>query len=112
VALIPLCERVFNNAAMGAQAACLIAELVTVPFALVLLRTNPFDGVTLSRLTRAFAAAAAMAAVMWATRGLFIVVPAALGLVTFAAAAWSLHALGDEDQARLVELVRARLRRR
>lgn len=112
VVLIPLCSRLFSNAAMGAQAACLIAELVTVPFALTLLRTNPFSGQTLSRSARALAAAAAMVAVMLATRGLFVVVPATLGVATYVVAAWLLHALGKEDQERLVALVRAKLHRR
>ncbi len=111
VAFIPLFSRLYHNPAMGAQAACLIAESVAVPLALILLQTNPFGGDTIGRLARASAAAALMVVVMLLTRRYFIVVPAALGVVTFGLVAWFLRALGDEDQARLVALVRGRLRR-
>ena len=109
--LIPLGERLLGNAPAGAQAASLLAELVTVPFALILLRANPFTGATLFRLSRALLAAAIMAGVVWYTRSLFVVVPALLGLATFGAAGWLLHVLEPEEEARLASLARRFLRR-
>ncbi|MCC6728086.1 MAG: oligosaccharide flippase family protein [Chthonomonadales bacterium] len=110
--LIPVTVRRLGNAPVGAVVASLLAECITVVFAFVLLRNNPLNASTVGRIARSLVATAAMAGVMLATRRLFVVVPAALGLTTFAVIAWRLRVLGADEQARLMALLRQRLARR
>ena len=124
--LIPYCRDHFQAGAMGAVAATLIAETCSMLFAFALLKTNPFDRETLSRVFRASLATAAMAIVIYFVLYLFYLLPfavqaspltlvaelllcAALGGGTFAVWGWILHILTPEEQAKITGLVRRKL---
>jgi O-antigen/teichoic acid export membrane protein len=100
-----------HNAAVGAVLASTLAEIVTVVFALLLLKTNPVNVDTVGRLLRSLLATGAMVIVIWWTRHLFILIPALLGVVVFSLAAWWLHVLGEEEQRKIMAIVRKKLRR-
>jgi hypothetical protein len=51
-----------------------------------------------------------MAFVMWLTPGLFFVFRAMLGLAVFGAVAWTMKALGEDEQERLGDMLRRRFR--
>lgn len=110
-ALIPLTTRLYHNPPMGAVLAGLIAEALTAVCAFVVLKTNPLNADTLKRIGRTLVATAGMAAVLWLTRSLFLLIPATLGVLTFALLAWYLGALGDEERDKLASLVRRKLGR-
>jgi O-antigen/teichoic acid export membrane protein len=109
--LIPFTRAALHNGPVGAAGALVGAETCSAVCALVLLRTNPFNVEMTGRVLRALFATACMAAVLWLTRGLFLLIPAALGTATFLLLAWWMKALPPETQAQFVELVRRKLRR-
>ncbi len=110
--LIPLTLRRMHNGAVGAVTATFLAESCSACFAIILLRTNPFNAESLGRIVRALLATAGMALAMWVTRGFFLLVPAVVGCLSFIALCVLLRILTPEEQARLVGFVRRKLRRR
>jgi O-antigen/teichoic acid export membrane protein len=112
VGLIPAAMRRGLGAPTGAVLASLIAEAITVVFAFALLRNNPLNRETVGKIMRSVVATSAMAAAVWSTRSVFIVVPLALGLGVYALAACQLRVLGEDEHERLRQLVRGRIGRR
>lgn len=108
---IPYTRERMQNGAVGAAAASLIAEVVTMLFAFGLLRLNPFNGETIARILKAVVATAIMGFVVWILREWFILIPAVAGTGVFAVMAWGLKVLGAEEQAKLASLVRNKLGR-
>lgn len=111
VLLIPIARDRLHNGAVGAVAATVLSEAFSVGFAFLLLKNSPFDGPTMGRIFRVLLATAGMAGVMWLTHDWFVLIPISLGLATFGLLAWFLKVLGAEDQAKIVGLVRVKLRR-
>jgi O-antigen/teichoic acid export membrane protein len=109
--LIPIARDRLHNGAVGAVGATVLSETFSVIFAFALLKNSPFDGPTLGRILRALFATACMAGVMWLTQSLFVLIPLTLGFLTFGLLAWFLKVLGAEEQAKIVGLVRRKLRR-
>ncbi len=109
--LIPMAHTRLHNASMGAAASSLIAECCTMVFALILLKMNPFNSDTLGSIVKTVLATAIMGAVIWKLRNVFVLVPATVGMGVFVVLAWKLKILGDEEQAKLTELVRRKLGR-
>ena len=124
--LIPYFRDHYQAGAMGAVAATLIAETSSMLFAFALLKTNPFDRETLSRVFRAALATAAMGIVIYFVLHLFYLLPAAvqlspltliaelllcavLGSGTFAVWGWILHVLSAEEQEKVTRLIRRKL---
>ena len=124
--LIPYFRDHYQAGAMGAVAAILIAETASMLFAFVLLKTNPFDRETLSRVFRAALATAAMAIVIFFILRLFYLLPgrlqvappalilelllcSLLGAGTFAVWGWILHVLSAEEQEKVTNLIRRKL---
>ncbi len=110
--LIPLTIRYFHNGSSGAMAASLIAESVTVVFAFVLLGTNPLSTQAVTQVFRGIVAAACMACVIWLTRGMMIIFPATLGMLTFCYLAYHLHVFGQEEQQKLAVMVQQKFSRK
>ena len=109
--LIPLARDRWQNASMGAALSSMIAEYITMFFALFLLRINPFQRETFGSIVRTVFATAVMGAVIWKLRDVFVLVPAFVGGIVFIVLAWKLKILGAEEQAKLVELFRRKLGR-
>jgi O-antigen/teichoic acid export membrane protein len=112
IILIPLTARLYQNGGIGAALACLIAEICTVVCAFWLLRTNPLTRETFGRLLRSVVAAIGMGLVIWSTQHWFVAIPAALGLGTFILLGWQLRILPEEEQSKLVALLRRKIMRR
>ena len=127
--LIPYFRDHYQAGAIGAVAAILVAETASMLFAFLLLKTNPFDRETLSRVFRAWLAASAMAVVIFFILHLFYLLPgnlqeapltlllelflcAALGAGTFAVWGWILRVLSPEEQEKVTRLVRRKLVRK
>ena len=127
--LIPYFRDHYQAGAIGAVMATLIAETSSMLFAFVLLKTNPFDRETLSRVFRASLATLAMAIVIAFVTHLFYLLPqttqivplilaielllcAGLGAGTFAIWGWILHILSAEEQEKVAGLVRRKLGRK
>lgn len=109
--LAPYTARLLHNGAVGVVAATVLSELCGAVFALALLGTDLRAESLPMRVGGASLAALGMAGVMWLTRGLFLLIPLALGTAVFLAFAWRLHVLLPEEQAKLKELARRRLLR-
>ena len=124
--LIPYCRDHYQAGAIGAVAATLIAETSSMLFAFALLKINPFDRETVSRVFRTCLASAAMGIVMFFILHLFYLMPgrvqvsppalaaelllcAGLGAGTFAVWGWILHILSPEEQEKVSSLIRRKL---
>lgn len=111
VLLTPWTYHTFHNGVLGAVGATVIAEGASALCALILLRTNVFNGELVGRILRAMLATAGMALVMYLMRGWFVLFPAVLGLGTFGLLAWWLHVLLPDEQAKITQMVRSKLQR-
>jgi O-antigen/teichoic acid export membrane protein len=100
------------NGAVGSVASLVIAEVFTTIMALIVLRNNPIDRVVLGRMFRTLIPCTLMAGVMLSTRQYFILIPLILGLAAFIIPAKYLHILGADEQRKLEEVVRRKLRLR
>jgi O-antigen/teichoic acid export membrane protein len=109
--LTPLALRWTKFGQLGVLASNILAEVITVFFAFILLRTNPLTGETVGKILRSLMATALMAGVIWVTQSLFIVIPALLGLTTYLVSAYYLKVLGEEDQRKVIEIFRKRFQR-
>lgn len=109
---IPLTMHLYGNAPMGAALSVLVAETLTAICAFILLKNNPLNGETLQRILRSLLASIGMGVVVWLTRKQMLLIPAALGIVTFALLGWYLRVLGEEERHLLTEMIRRRLPRR
>ncbi len=109
--LTPWSLHYYGNGVIGAAASTVIVETVSAICAFVVLRSNPLNAELVGRLFRAIIATAAMTAVMYTTRHLFILVPVALGFAVFTWSGWWLHILASEEEARLAAVVQSILRR-
>jgi O-antigen/teichoic acid export membrane protein len=110
--LTPLALRWTKFGQLGVLASNILAEVITVFFAFILLRTNPLNRETVGKILRSLLATALTAGVIWVTRSLFIVIPALLGLATYLVSAYYLKVLGEEDQRKVVDIFREKFRRR
>ncbi len=125
---IPYFRDHYQAGAMGAVAATLVAETASMLFAFVLLKNNPFDRETFSRIVRASLATGAMGVVMFFIIHLFYLLPgpiqaappalalevllcAVLGAGTFAIWGWILRVLSAEEQDKVARLAHSKLRR-
>jgi O-antigen/teichoic acid export membrane protein len=111
VVLIPAGRTLFGHPAAGTTAATFAAESVAMIFAFRILRWNPLNAETMARVGRSFIATAIMVMVMMATRRMFVLIPATLGVVTILIASARLKVLGAEDQEKIADLVRRKLGR-
>lgn len=102
--LVPLTHRQYHNGALGAAIACVTAELVTLAAAVIFLRILPRDRRALARAAGSVAATAVMVGAVWLTRTRFILIPAAVGLVTYTSLAWIMQVFGKEEQVKLREI--------
>ncbi len=107
--LIPLTLRTLHNGVVGAVSATVLAEGCAAISAIMLLKINPFNAEVMNRVGRAFAATLAMSAVMWLTRGWFVLFPALLGIAVFVFLTWRLRVLTPDEQSKVVGYVRQRL---
>jgi uncharacterized membrane protein YfcA len=115
--------RRFHNPSAGVAISLAIAETISAIMAITLLRSNPFTWESVRRLGSAAIATAVMAGVI----ALAALIPthggravelarlmglAVLGGAVFSLCAWRLHILTDEEQERLIGLIRTKLLRR
>jgi O-antigen/teichoic acid export membrane protein len=109
--LTPLAMRWTRFGQLGVLASNILAEIITVIFAFILLRSNPLNRETAEKILRSLLATALMAGAVWLTRSLFILIPALLGVATYLVSAYYLKVLGEEDQRKVVEIFRKRFQR-
>jgi hypothetical protein len=104
--LIPLFRAHHSTGSAGAAAANMIADTLGAICSLLLLGSNPFTLESAGRILRSALAVAFMAAVMWLSRGFFVLVPAIAGCAAFIALGTMLRVLTKEEQERLTGFVR------
>jgi O-antigen/teichoic acid export membrane protein len=103
---IPYFHARYGNGAMGAALALLATDCATGAAGLALLPRSlrPAVRATLGSVLAAAVATAAMAAVVWPLRGLFLPVPILAGVVVFAVAALLLRVFPREELATMTRL--------
>ena len=106
---IPITKHYFHNPGIGAAIAILVAESCTVLFSFKILKFRAFGEGSTGRLIRTLAAGAVMALILWLTRSFFIVIPATLSVLVYAALVWKLNLLTEEEQVRLTDLFRRKV---
>jgi O-antigen/teichoic acid export membrane protein len=94
---IPLCQVVFNNAAIGGALSFLVTEAGMVAAGLWLLPRGILQRSSAWMAVRVFLAGGAMVAAAWMLRGNFILLPIAVGAVTYVALILILRVVPKED---------------
>jgi hypothetical protein len=108
---IPMGERWWHNAALGAASALVVTEVVMTLYGMATLRSTVRDR-TLGRVAvGALIAGAAQGAVVWLTAGLWPLLGEALGVLVYIAVAIVLGALAREDVAVVYQTLRRRVAR-
>jgi O-antigen/teichoic acid export membrane protein len=113
VVLVPLMDRVHGNGAIGGGLSYLVAEAAMVGIGIWRVAPVIASRGSVVRLSKVVASGALMAAVTWPIRGVFILVPIAVGVVVYVACVLVLGAPSDEERAvarRAVDRIRARMR--
>ncbi len=108
--LIPWYRTHHHNGAIGAVVSLVIAEVATTIMAIIVLKNIPFDVKTIVRIMKAIIATLAMLAVMQLSIRFMLLVPFIMGVSTFSLVAWKLNVLGAEEQGKLEDLVRRKLK--
>lgn len=109
--LVPWMERAQHNPSAGAALASFIAECGTLLAALITLRIRIAHPEIVSRVARATVAGFVMFGAMWLTRGLFLVVPAAAGVLAYLVMAWIVRLLTPDERAMIASRVGNRFAR-
>jgi O-antigen/teichoic acid export membrane protein len=109
--LVPYMRDHFHNGAAGAAAATAIAEAIAAILGIKLVGINLLNREFTVRLLRCGIATLGMAAVIWLTQRLFVVVPLALGLFAFTLIAVKLRVLPQREQDLIVAWVKGKLGR-
>lgn len=115
IVLIPWCQRVFNNGALGGALAFVVTESAMLIIGLRLLPAGVITWQSSQRSLRAVLAGLGMVGVIWWARDLFIAIPVAIGAVSYIGFLLLLRVVPPEDWAMLKSLAHAvsgRLRKR
>jgi O-antigen/teichoic acid export membrane protein len=108
---IPWCQRVFQNGAMGGSFSFLITEAVILAVGILLLPKGLLNRSAGQYALRIFVAGSFMLAVTWWARDYFILIPAAIGFVSYGTLAFVMKLVPREDLALMRSLVISYLHR-
>ena len=97
--LVPLCQRLFGNGALGGAFSLLAAEAIMVLIGAVLLRGQLISRALLWSSTRILFAGAVMLAVIWPVQGAVLALPIILGMVVYLGLILLLRVVPREDLA-------------
>ncbi len=103
--LIPWTQRVWHNGVSGAALSTAIAEACSAVCAIILLGDGVLTRESAGRILRTLAAGGLMAAALYLTRGMFLIVPAGVGIFVYALAGWKLKILEAEEQWKLGQFI-------
>jgi O-antigen/teichoic acid export membrane protein len=97
LALVPWCQRMFNNGALGGALSFVVTESVLLTTGVILLPRGSLTGRNASVTARGLVAGLAMMGAAWWLRGQFLLLPVAAGGLVYVLALWGLRAVpGDE----------------
>lgn len=109
--LIPICEQIFANGAVGGAVSYLFTETGMFLFGFIKLRREVFNWDTVNRGMRIVAAGLGMVAITWYFRSMFIVIPVLIGGVSYTALILLLQVLTKEDRMLLASVAQKALDR-
>jgi O-antigen/teichoic acid export membrane protein len=95
--LIPWCQRVYGNGALGGALSYLVTESALIAVGITLLPRGVLTWGNASVVARGLLAGLAMAAAAWWLRDRFLLIPFAAGAVVYVVALWALRALPAEE---------------
>lgn len=110
--LIPLCDRFFNNGAIGGALAYVVTESGMVIAGLILMPKGTFGWSNLWLTVRAVLAGLLMAGAVWIVRDQFLLIPILIGALTYGGFAFIFNLFPKEDLRLFYQLIPARLRGR
>lgn len=108
ILLIPLCERLFNNGAIGGAFSYIITETLMTAVGYMLMPAGARGWRNLWFALRVFGAGMAMVAATWWLRDLFLGIPIVVGGVVYVGLIAAMRVVAPED----VQLVRGMLQRK
>ncbi|HET6345804.1 MAG TPA: oligosaccharide flippase family protein, partial [Myxococcota bacterium] len=94
---IPVTQNLYDNGAIGAALVTVLTEALMLAVGLRLVPRHVFDGATLDGVLRCLLAGAVMMAAVWLSRDLPLVIPVAIGAVTYGGACLVLGAVSVDD---------------
>ena len=106
--LVPFTERVYDNGAIGGALVYIVSESVILLGATTLAGMRFYDRHVVGAAVKAAIAAGLMLAATWWARDRFILLPVAIGAVTYVAALSLLRA-ADADERRLIRQALSRV---
>ncbi len=111
IILVPWCERVFGNGAIGGALSFLVTEALSLVFVLRITARGNVDRTVVRRTVSCIAVGAVMLAVVWPLRERFILMPVVVGAAVYVIGILLLRALDDEEKDMISKLVRRGSRR-
>ena len=96
---IPLCQKMFHNGAIGGSLSFLVTESVITIGGMWLLPKGTLRSANLWTATRVIIAGLVMGGLTWITRDIFILVPIAVGAITYTSLIIGLRVITKEDWA-------------
>jgi O-antigen/teichoic acid export membrane protein len=109
IALVPWTSDRFDNGAIGGALAYVVTELTQYIIGVVVIVPYLVSGRSLWRATRILVAGLLMCAAVWPVRETFVIVPAAVGALVYAAACFGFRVV-DGYQRQLIATALGRLR--
>jgi O-antigen/teichoic acid export membrane protein len=110
--LVPLCQRLFGNGALGGALAFTVTELGILVTALFLVREHWATRQNVWRSARVFFAALIMMGFVWAVRDAFVLIPILVGAAVYSFLLWPLGLLPQTEIALIKNMVRQLLGRK
>jgi O-antigen/teichoic acid export membrane protein len=98
---IPVTQNLYGNGAIGAAVVTVLTEAFMLAVGLRLVPRHVFDAATLDGVLRCLVAGAVMTGAVWLSRDLPLVIPVAIGAVTYCAACVILGAISVDDLRQL-----------
>jgi O-antigen/teichoic acid export membrane protein/Mrp family chromosome partitioning ATPase len=110
--LIPLCDRLFGNGAIGGALAYVVTESGMVIAGLILMPKGTFGWSNFWVTLRAVAAGLLMVGAVWIVRDQFLLIPILIGALTYGGFAFLFNLFPKEDLRLFYQLIPVRIRRR
>jgi hypothetical protein len=105
LALVPWCQRVFNNGALGGALSFVVTESVLLTAGILLLPKGSLTGRNASVTARGLLAGLAMVGAAWWLRDGFLLLPVVAGGLVYLLALWVLRAVPADELRYVRDLV-------
>ena len=110
--LVPFCQRIYGNGAIGGALAFTVTESGILITALILVREHWATRHNIWQAAKSMVAALIMMGCVWLLRDIFVLVPVAVGAAVYTILLWPLGLLPKDEIAIVKNMVRQKLGRK